>query len=55
MYGTRPETYVVAASEGVPESTADAGADTVIELGDDDAVTLVGVQVADLHADDFLL
>ena len=32
----------------------DAGADTVINLDADDSVTLIGVQKADLHEDDFL-
>jgi hypothetical protein len=36
-------------------ATNDAGADTVITLDADDSVTLIGVQKADLHEDDFLL
>jgi hypothetical protein len=35
-------------------ATNDAGADTVISLDADDSVTLIGVQKADLHEDDFL-
>ena len=35
-------------------STSDAGADTVISLDADDSVTLIGIQKADLHDDDFL-
>ncbi|MEP4887353.1 MAG: Ig-like domain-containing protein, partial [Alphaproteobacteria bacterium] len=35
-------------------STNDSGVDTVIDLDTDDSVTLIGVQKADLHDDDFL-
>lgn len=36
-------------------ATNDSGADTVITLDGDDSVTLIGVQEANLHEDDFLL
>ncbi|MEP4380245.1 MAG: choice-of-anchor C family protein, partial [Alphaproteobacteria bacterium] len=36
-------------------STTDVGADTVIDLDTDDSLTLIGVQMADLHEDDFIL
>jgi len=36
-------------------ATNDSGADTVITLDGDDSLTLIGVQEADLHEDDFLL
>ncbi|MEP4885266.1 MAG: FG-GAP-like repeat-containing protein, partial [Alphaproteobacteria bacterium] len=35
-------------------STNDSGADTVITLDGDDSLTLIGVQEADLHEDDFI-
>lgn len=35
-------------------ATNDSGADTVITLDSDDSLTLIGVQEADLHEDDFI-
>jgi len=35
-------------------STNDSGSDTVITLDGDDSITLIGVQKADFHADDFI-
>jgi len=36
-------------------ATNDSGADTVITLDGDDSLTLIGVQEANLHEDDFLI
>ena len=36
-------------------ATNDSGSDTVITLDGDDSLTLIGVQKADLHEDDFLI
>jgi Ca2+-binding RTX toxin-like protein len=35
-------------------STTDVGSNTEIQLDADDSVTLIGVQKADLHGDDFI-
>lgn len=35
-------------------TTSQVGNDTVIEYGLGDSITLLGVNLADLHADDFL-
>lgn len=39
----------------LPDATNDSGADTVTTPDGNDSLTLIGVQKADLHENDFLL
>jgi hypothetical protein len=46
------------AQTGQPQSlftTANGGHDTVIDLGNHDSITLTNVQLADLHAGNFII
>ena len=39
----------------VQAAASQVGGDTLIEFGGGDSITLIGVNVGDLHSDDFLL